>query len=324
MIGDRAVEGLQERNRIHKGIDITPFINGFLTAHELDWAEATHQTYRHALLQFESYRTLRKRPPLDALLVKQYVRHLNGVRRSAAYIQRQLSVLRSFSAWAVEERHLPEDPTQKIPFPTLSSEYRREALDETEVERLMAEISIETFADLRNYLLITLVLHTAVRLVELHRANMEDYVKKGSGALLYVHGKGREATDSFIVIVPELVPAIERYIDSRGIAAPKAPLFVAEKPRKGARLSIRGIQSIITKYIKKAGLKRKRLTAYSLRHTAATEALRNGADFKAVRDMMRHKSMNTTMKYDHMVRRIENGAESYIKVGVIPDLSALE
>ena len=44
------------------------------------------------------------------------------------------------------------------------------------------------------------------------------------------------------------------------------------------------------------GIKRKRATAYSLR------------------DMMRHSSMNTTMKYDHMVRPITDGAESYIKV----------
>ncbi len=323
---DQASEALLDLNQIKKGVALSPYITGFLLAHDLHWAEATHKTYEQALKQFEAYRKDRSLPALNALLVKQYVRHLNLYRRSPAYVQRQLSVLRTFSAWAVEEHILPEDPTKKVPLPKLSQEYRKEALDPEEKEKLVAQISIRTPAKLRDYLLVSLILQTAVRLVELHRMNVEDFVQKGEGGLLYVHGKGREAADSFVVIVPALIPAMERYKRLRGLVSHKAPLFVAEKPVKGARLSVRGIQYIITKYLKQAGIKRNRLTAYSLRHTAATEALTNGADFKAVQDMMRHKSMNTTMKYDHMVRRIADGAESFIKVagGTGPDLSEVE
>ncbi len=318
-----SIQALLDMNQIKEGIPLQAFITGFLLAHELNWAEATHLTYAQALKQFENYRKDRDYPALAPLLVKQYVRHLNLNKRAPAYVQRQLSVLRTFSAWAVEEHILPEDPTKKVPLPSLSLEYRKEALDAEEKEKLVAQISIRSMSDLRDYLLVSLILQTAVRLVELHRLNIEDFVRKGEGGLLYVHGKGREAADSFVVIVPALVPALERYLSLRGLVSPKAPFFVAEKPKKGHRLSVRGIQYIITKYLKQAGIKRKRVTAYSLRHTAATEALTNGADFKAVQDMMRHKSMNTTMKYDHMVRRISDGAESFIKVagGKGPDLS---
>jgi len=323
-----SIQTLIDMNQIKAGTPLRPFINGFQLAHELNWAEATHKTYAQALNQFETYRKDRESPALTPLLVKQYIRHLNQKQRSPAYIQRQLSVLRTFSAWAVEEHIMTEDPTKKVPLPKLSTqEYRKEALDAEEKEKLVAQISIKTMSDLRDYLLISLILQTAVRLVELHRTNIEDFVKKGEGGLLYVQGKGHETTDSFVVIVPALIPALQRYLAFRGLLPPKAPLFVANKPKKGQRLSVRGIQYIITKYLKAAGIKRKRVTAYSLRHTAATEALTNGADFKAVQDMMRHKSMNTTMKYDHMVRRISDGAESFIQIvggGTGPDLSKVE
>lgn len=96
--------------------------------------------------------------------------------------------------------------------------------------------------------------------------------------------------------------------------SPKDSMFTAQKRFKGRRLSVRGIQQIVTGYLKKAGVKRKRVTAYSLRHSAATLALQNGASLMAVRDMLRHKSISTTQRYEHLTRRIEDGAEHYIGV----------
>jgi hypothetical protein len=52
--------------------------------------------------QFLSYWNKAKKLPVAPHLFKQYVRILKWRRCSAAYIQRQLSVLRSFSAWAVD------------------------------------------------------------------------------------------------------------------------------------------------------------------------------------------------------------------------------
>jgi len=132
--------------------------------------------------------------------------------------------------------------------------------------------------------------------------------------MLYLQGKGREAADSFVVLMPEITRLVDQYLSLFKDPSPKQAMFTARRPHKGRRLSVRGIQKIITGYLKKAGVKRKRVTAYSLRHSAATLALQNGASLMAVRDMLRHKSISTTQRYEHLTRRIDDGAEHYVGI----------
>ena len=139
--------------------------------------------------------------------IKQYVRELKWRHFSAAYIQRQLSVLRSFCSWAVDQRFLRVDPVKKVPLPKLSAEYRREALTKEEAEKLLKTLRYDEFYELRDALLISLILGSGTRLIELHRANVGDFVRKQGVGLLYLQGKGREAADSFVVLVPEIALA---------------------------------------------------------------------------------------------------------------------
>ena len=297
-----------------QGADLPTFVKMWLSDRELHLAVSSHITYQQAIEQFLSYWNQRKKPPFDPLLIKQYVRELKWRRSSAAYTQRQLSVLRSFCAWAVDQNILPSNPARKIPLPKLSAEYRKEALSKEEAGALIKSLSYHDLYSVRDALLVSLILGSGTRLIELHRANVGDFVRKEEVGLLYLQGKGREAADSFVVLMPEIASLVEQYLSMMKDPSPKQAMFTARKPHKGSRLSVRGIQKIITGYLKKAGVKRKRVTAYSLRHSAATLALQNGASLMAVRDMLRHKSVSTTQRYEHLTRRIGDGAEHYVGV----------
>lgn len=297
------------------GADLPTFISTWLSDNELHFSQSTHRTYQQAASQFLGYWNRFKKPALNSLLIKQYVRDLKWRHCSAAYIQRQISVLRSFCAWAVDENLLPSNPSTKIPLPKISNEYRREALTQGEAQALLGSVPVKKLSNVRDLLLMTLTLQTGARLIELHRSNVDDYVRKGKVGILYIHGKGRETQDSFLVLVKNIADLIERYLEIRGPAPSGAPLFTSERPgHRGKRLSVRGIQAIMTSYLKKAGLKRKRVVAHSLRHSAATIALENGAHLMDVKDMMRHASLSTTQKYLHLTRRIEDGAEHYVQI----------
>ena len=77
-------------------------------------------------------------------------------------------------------------------------------------------------------------------------------------------------------------------------------------------MNTRTVRNIVTRWLNKAGLKSKKVTAHSLRHTTATISILNGADILAVKEMMRHSNINTTMTYIHNLNRVEKGAEKYV------------
>lgn len=76
-----------------------------------------------------------------------------------------------------------------------------------------------------------------------------------------------------MVLMPEIAGLVERYLTMLKNPSPKEPMFTARKPHIGMRLSVRGIQKIVTGYLKKVGVKRKRVTAYSLRHYSESRTI---------------------------------------------------
>lgn len=208
-----------------QGADLALFVDLWLSDLELQLAASSHKTYQNAMNQVLSYWNKRKKSPIDALLIKQYVRDLKWRHCSASYIQRQLSVLRSFCSWAVDQNILPSNPASKIPLPKLSNEYRREALDYNEAVLLIENIPGKDLFSLRDLLMVSLVMRAGARLIEMYRANTDGYVRKGKIGLLYLQGKGRQADDSFVILVSDMADLMERYLALREPIPPKFPLY---------------------------------------------------------------------------------------------------
>ena len=310
-----------------KGQDLNSYIDVWLIEKEGQFFKSTLNTYRNAISDFLSYWNQQKRPGLDSLFIRQYERELTRFRKLApATVQRNLSALRSFCSWAVEEGLLLGNPALQVKLPKLSRQYRRDTLSDEETDRLLETVGVvRDLRGLRDHLLVSLAVRVGVREIEMHRADVGDYSRGGKIGLLYLQRKGRKAKDRTVVLVEDLADTMDLYLKLSGKKKATDPLFFSERPdRKGSRLSVRGIQSILTSYLRKAGINRPRVSPHSMRHFAATNALQNGAHLKDVQDMMGHSTIATTENYIHLSRRLSDGAEHRVQVGNRADLSILK
>ena len=77
----------------------------------------------------------------------------------------------------------------------------------------------------------------------------------------------------------------------------KNALFISRDHR---RISVRGVQKMVEKKLKLAGLDATRYSPHKLRHTAATLMLKNGVDTRALQEVLGHSNLNTTQIYTHL------------------------
>lgn len=189
---------------------------------------------------------------------------------------------------------------EKIGLPKAESKSLK-FLTKEQVFRLMNMPDISDEKGLRDKAILELLFSTGLRVSELSRLNRDtvNLENREFGVI----GKGGKVRVVFVSDAACLW--IKKYLETRTDAFP--PLFIRYAGRnkendvtgEGLRLTVRSIQRIVEKYVKKARLPIK-ITPHGLRHTFATDLLSNGADLRAIQEMLGHKNISTTQIYTHV------------------------
>ena len=221
---------------------------------------------------------------------------------------RYFRVCKSFFKWLYTYGHY-YDVAANIRSPKTNSDtFKRDALQRDEVREILDSIDRSTEKGKRDYALILLAVTGAHRIIELQRADIGDLEKAGGKWRFWYQGKGHESKDKPKNLAPEVVEAIEDYLDARGCHASGAPLFAAvasnAKPG-GGRLTEPSISRIIKTAMVAAGYDSKRKTAHSLRHTGVTLDRKAGASTEEARLFAGHSSITMTQRYDHALEQEE-------------------
>ena len=154
---------------------------------------------------------------------------------------------------------------------------------------------------------------TGLRTIEIARANFEDMRTVADFTALYIQGKGHTEKTEYVKLTGPVENAIRAYLKARGSVKSNEPLFCSTSNRdKGERLTTRSISRIVKTHLVEAGLNSERLTAHSLRHTAATLNLLNGGSVEETQQLLRHTNINTTLIYSHALERAKNNSEQRI------------
>jgi site-specific recombinase XerD len=281
-----------------------------LRVHAQELQADTATTYQRGVHKF--FQWLRDRPPTPNV-IRAWKADLLQAHMKPSSVNVWLAGVRSFFDWLVEAGELPYNPCQSIKGASRKGKSRkhvRDALTDREVLRLLAQPNRSTYEGARDYAILCLMLYTATRGIELHRANVEDLQTQNGLLVLLVQGKGNNEKDDLVVLTHEAENAVRDWLAMRGTES--GPLFKSNSnASRGQRLSRRAMRAIIKRYLEQAGIHGNK-TTHSLRHTAITNAIRNHAPLHRVKGMSRHASLDTLMIYFHEVDRLSDPAERYI------------
>ena len=209
-----------------------------------------------------------------------------------------LIALRGFLNY-LSSRDIPSLSPEKITLPKTS---RKQVtfLHYDEVERLLAEVPLDTEPGLRDRAIIELLFSSGLRVSELINLN-RDHVNTKRREFM-VRGKGQK--DRPIFIGEAAASRVTDYLSARHDSLPALFISYSKNAVPSTtgdyrRLTARSIQRIVSQYARLAGIT-KHVSPHTMRHSYATDLLMNGADIRSVQTMLGHSSITTTQVYTHV------------------------
>lgn len=277
----------------------------------LDASPKTVETYTKSIKQFLLYiqdNQITRPQREDILTYREYLKQ----RYKPTTVQSYMAAVKLFFQWTESEGLYP-DVAKHIKGAKLDKGHKKDYLTSKQVGRILAAVDRDSLTGKRDYAMIALMVTTGLREISVVRADVGDIRTVGDETVLYYQGKGHEEKADYVKLAEPVEEAIREYLKSRSSMDLKAPLFASVANRNsGGRMTTRSVSRIAKQYMVEVGLKSERLTGHSLRHTAATLNLLNGATLEETKQLLGHSNINTTMIYAHALERSKNNSEKRI------------
>lgn len=281
---------------------------------ELEYSKTTCVAYLKGFRLFNSWLTdegmiVAQVRPSD---IRRWREHMRGS-YAAQTVNLWLSAVRRFFAFLIEEFNAPIlNPAREVRGVKRGKggPHKRDELTSSEVRSVLS-LCDDSALGRRDEAILSLMAYCAVRTVEIQRADIADLQTKDNRTILWIRGKGHEEADDFVVLPSHTERVVRDWLKVRKKKA--GPLFWSlSRQNRGERLSSRAIRGIVKDRFANAGVLGNHKTTHSLRHSAITNAIRQGAQPLQVQAMARHRSFDTTLGYYHEVGRIASPAEDMI------------
>lgn len=275
---------------------------------ELVLAERTRKAYLTDLLQYLQFVFTRENltggkntvaSAYDAHTIRAFLAG-EFETRSRTTVARKLAALRAFFAFATRG-HTDASPAEAVTAPKVPR-HLPVHLDTDDVEAVLTAAAHEAECSdgarrlqwLRNHAMLEVLYSTGLRASELVNLSDRD-LDRDLGVLRVENGKGGK--QRIVPIGDEALGAIDRYrAEFPDAWKDETAVFLN---RYGKRLNVRSVGRILDAAIDHAALATQ-ASPHALRHSFATHLLENGADLRAIQEMLGHASISTTQKYTHL------------------------
>ncbi len=245
------------------------------------------------------------RRSLEAYLATLDTRGLKGSSR-----RRRVASLKSFFGFLVDQGILARSPADELR-PPERERHQPRVLTEAEYKRLREAV---LYADhhrqgdpeqyeRRDFAIVELFLQTGLRLSEVSRITLADIqlpekISPNADDVGWVRIQGKGRKGRFVTLNHKAAKAIKRYLAVR----PKLDephLFLT---KFGRGMGPRAIEQMAAKYLREAGIGG--ASVHTLRHTFATQHVKNGTKLDVVRQALGHESLATTSLYVELARDV--------------------
>jgi integrase/recombinase XerC len=254
----------------------------------------TLRNYSTDLLQFAEYFSPPDADPpapaqIDSLQLREWLGSLYRLGLDPVSTRRKLACVRSLFKFLLRERTIPTNPAKLVRTPKTAKRIPSVPTAEqtnTLVEGVAADTLDRPHPE-RDLLLFELLYGCGLRISELVGLDLKDFDMAERWIL--VRGKGRKERQT--PYGSKAAAALEKYLAVRH--SPEPALFLNHM---GSRLSDRGARGIVKLYARILSGDSS-LHPHSLRHAYATHLLADGADLRAIQELLGHARLSTTQKY---------------------------
>jgi integrase/recombinase XerC len=257
----------------------------------------TIKGYAGDLENFAGYIGSRNWKSIDHVTIRGFLSHLYEKGLGKTSVARALAAVRSLYRWLAQEGVVDQNPAKLVSTPKLPKKLPRVPTIEemnTVIDGQMPEVA--AFPE-RDRLMFELLYGCGVRNSELVGINLDD-IRLSAEAIL-IRGKGKKERyvpfgDSAKVGLSGYLPARQKLLSEK--RKNTAALLINQR---GGRLTTRSVGRIVKKIAVAKGLSPD-VHPHTLRHAFGTHMLEEGADLRAIQEMLGHERLSTTQRYTQL------------------------
>ncbi|NBT58763.1 site-specific tyrosine recombinase XerD [bacterium] len=277
--------------------DLSEFLE-FVSA-EKGLSAHTIEAYQRDLAQFVEFLEVKKWALKEIQLphLREFLASLRKRELSSRTLARKSSALRQFFRFLLRENKVKSDPTELL-LVQVKQKRLPKHLTVDEMFRVISMASGDSDLGVRDRALLELWYATGTRVSEICQIQISDFDFQQK--TVKVIGKGNR--QRLLPVGEVALTWCRKYQDIRHEWIRQAGLKEMDiffLSPTGTQLSRQSVWKILRKYAKKAGIKRS-VWPHMIRHSFATHILRNGADLRAVQELLGHRSISTTEVYTHL------------------------
>jgi integrase/recombinase XerC len=288
----------RRRSGIRDSTQVSKACEGFLRSlRERNVSTHTIKAYTGDLEIFASYVGSRKFEQIDHVTIRGFLSSLyeKGLRKTS--VARALAAVRSLYRWLAQEGMVEQNPAALVSTPKLPKKLPRVPTVEemnTVLDGTMPEIA--SFPE-RDRVMLELLYGCGIRNSELVGINIDD-IRLSTEAIL-IRGKGKK--ERYVPFGDVVKSALAKYLPARQFVLSEfrknTPALLINQ--RGGRLTTRSVGRIIKKIAVAKGLSAD-VHPHTLRHAFGTHMLEEGADLRAIQEMLGHERLSTTQRYTQL------------------------